>query len=110
MTTKNQKLYSSEDIQLMREQLNELPDVTQERLKKKDVLESLKSDINTLINAKGYTINEVLDHLKNFGVADVTLKDLKAITEGKKPRQRRAGAAISVNKTPTPTPDNSVNS
>lgn len=110
MTTKNQKLYSSDDIELMREQLSELPDVTQDRLKKKDVLESLKSDINALINSKGYTINEVLEHLKKFGIANVTLKDLKEITEGRKPRQRRAGAAISMNKTPTSPADNTVNS
>ncbi|HHD7482043.1 TPA: MobC [Klebsiella oxytoca] len=110
MTSRSQKLYSSDDIDQMREQLSELPDVTQQRLKKNDVLEALKSDINALMNSKGYTINEVLDHLKKFGFSDVTLKDLKEITEGKKSRQRRAGSAIPVNKTPESATNNSTNS
>jgi len=99
MVAKNSKLYSVTDIESIRDQLSELPDVTQERLQKVDVLDSLKMDIETLINKKGYTLKEILEHLKNFGFQDVTLKDLKEITEGKKTRQRKRGSSSTVVKT-----------
>ncbi|HGP7833049.1 TPA: MobC, partial [Klebsiella pneumoniae] len=88
MVAKKSNLYSATDIESIRGQLAKLPDVTQERLQKRDVLDSLKSDIETLIRNKGYTLSEILEHLKNFGFHDVTLKDLKEITEGKRTRQR----------------------
>ena len=87
MVAKKSNLYSATDIESIRGQLAKLPDVTQERLQKRDVLDSLKSDIETLIRNKGYTLSEILEHLKNFGFHDVTLKDLKEITEGKRTRQ-----------------------
>lgn len=93
MSQKNAKQYSQDDITQFRSQLESLPDVTNERLQKKDVLLSLKDDINTLISSKGYTLNEVHDHLKKFGFEDVTLKDLKEISLGKKPRRSRAGTS-----------------
>lgn len=67
MVAKKSNLYSATDIESIRGQLAKLPDVTQERLQKRDVLDSLKSDIETLIRNKGYTLSEILEHLKNFG-------------------------------------------
>lgn len=96
MNQKKTKLYSQNDIDSMRGKLAELPDVTSERLQKKDVLESLREDIQALFNSKGYTLNEIQEHLKNFGFSDLTLKDLKEITAGKKPRQRKRPAVVSV--------------
>ncbi|EOF9310623.1 MobC [Klebsiella quasipneumoniae] len=100
MVAKKSKLYSTTDIESIRGQLAELPDVTQERLQKRDVLDSLKSDIETLIKNKGYTLSEILEHLKNFGFHDVTLKDLKEITEGKRTRQRKRVSSSTDDKTP----------
>lgn len=100
MVAKKSKLYSATDIESIRGQLAELPDVTQERLQKRDVLDSLKSDIETLIRKKGYTLSEILEHLKNFGFHDVTLKDLKEITEGKRTRQRKRASSSTEDKTP----------
>ncbi len=99
MVAKKSKLYSTTDIESIRGQLAELPDVTQERLQKRDVLDSLKSDIETLIKT-GYTLSEILEHLKNFGFHDVTLKDLKEITEGKRTRQRKRVSSSTDDKTP----------
>lgn len=95
MTLSKAKQYSQTDIESMRSKLAELPDVTQERLQKRDVLDSLRDDINALMTSKGYTLNEVHEHLKNFGFLDVTLRDLKEITAGKKKRQEKRGAAKS---------------
>lgn len=92
MTLSKAKQYSQTDIESMRSKLAELPDVTQERLQKRDVLDSLRDDINSLMTSKGYTLNEVHEHLKNFGFLDVTLRDLKEITAGKKKRQEKRGA------------------
>lgn len=100
MVAKKSKLYSATDIESIRGQLAELPDVTQERLQKRDVLDSLKSDIETLIRNKGYTLSEILEYLKNFGFHDVTLKDLKEITEGKRTRQRKRASSSTEDKTP----------
>lgn len=95
MTASKAKQYSQTEIDKMRSQLSELPDVTSERLQKKDVLESLRNDINALMTVKGYTLNEVHTHLKNFGFSDVTLRDLKEITADKKKRQDKRGAGKS---------------
>lgn len=95
MTLSKAKQYSQNDIESMRSKLSDLPDVTQERLQKKDVLDSLRDDINALMTRKGYTLNEVHEHLKNFGFVDVTVRDLKEITAGKKKRQEKRGAAKS---------------
>ncbi len=76
MVAKKSKLYSTTDIESIRGQLAELPDVTQERLQKR------------------------VEHLKNFGFHDVTLKDLKEITEGKRTRQRKRVSSSTDDKTP----------
>jgi hypothetical protein len=103
MTLSKAKQYSQTDIESMRSKLSELPDVTQERLQKKDVLDSLRDDINSLMTSKGYTLNEVHEHLKNFGFVDVTLRDLKEITAGKKKRQDKRGAVKPVGDSNTAT-------
>ncbi|WP_168403389.1 MobC [Erwinia amylovora] len=101
MAPSKAKQYCQTDIESMRSKLSDLPDVTQERLQKKDVLDSLRDDINALMTSKGYTINEVHDHLKNFGFVDVTLRDLKEITAGKKKRQDKRGALKSAGESKT---------
>lgn len=93
MRKKKPNQYSQADVDAMRNQLAGLPDVTSERLQKKHVLDSLKFDINTLINEKGYTVNEVHEHLTKFGLTDVTLKDIKDLSAGRSPRKRRTTPA-----------------
>lgn len=95
MSQKNAKQYSLDDIASFRSGLEALPDVTSERLHKKDVLESLKDSIQTMTSEKGYTLSEVHEHLKKFGFEDVTLKDLKELSAGKKPRRQRSAAGKS---------------
>lgn len=90
MSQKKPNQYSQADIDTMRSKLAGLPDVTSERLQKKHVLDSLKSDINSLMNDKGYTLNEVHEHLVKFGLSDVTLKDIKDLSAGRSPRKGRS--------------------
>lgn len=90
MSQKKPNQYSQADIDTMRSKLAELPDVTSERLQKKHVLDSLKSDINALMVDKGYTLNEVHEYLMKFGLSDVTLKDIKDLSTGRSSRKGRA--------------------
>jgi len=96
MSQKGQKTYNSNDVEKVKSVLAQLPDVTHERQRKQDVLESLKNDIILLTTEKGYTIEEVLEKLKTAGMDDVTLKDLKTLKDGKKPQKRRASPRVRV--------------
>jgi len=89
MAKTKQKTYTEEDISLLSSALNELPDVTAQRLQKKNVLDALKGQIKELIAAKGYTVDEVVSILKNQGMDDITLKDIKDITASRSPSSRR---------------------
>lgn len=89
MAKTKQKNYTEEDISLLSSALNELPDVTAQRLHKKNVLDALKGQIKELVTAKGYTVDEVVSILKNQGMDDITLKDIKDITASRSPSSRR---------------------
>ncbi|ROC77491.1 molybdopterin-guanine dinucleotide biosynthesis protein MobC [Enterobacter hormaechei] len=90
MSQKSAKTYNSSDVAKVKNVLAQLPDVTHERQRKQDVLASLKDDILLLTTEKGYTLDEVLDKLHAAGMEDVTIRDLKTLSEGKKPKRQRA--------------------
>lgn len=83
MPAKKKAFYSSEDIGKFKSILDDLPDVTSERLEKKHVLDELKSDIKKLKDSKGYEDKEILKFLNDAGFSDVTLRDIKDITAGR---------------------------
>lgn len=89
MSQKGAKTYNSEDVAKVKNALAQLPDVTHERQRKQDVLASLKDDILLLTTEKGYTLDEVLEKLHAAGMDDVTIRDLKTLSEGKKPKRQR---------------------
>ncbi|HFQ7030008.1 TPA: MobC [Yersinia enterocolitica] len=93
MSQKKQKIYKESDINSIKNSLSSLPDVTRERLQKSHVLDSIKSDIIDLLSNKGYTIGEVHQHLLSVGMEDITLKDLKDLSVGKKPKKRATSSA-----------------
>lgn len=94
MSQKSAKTYNSSDVAKVKNVLAQLPDVTHERQRKQDVLASLKDDILLLTTEKGYTLEEVLDKLHAAGMEDVNIRDLKSLSEGKKPKRQRASSRI----------------
>ncbi|EEM5237212.1 MobC [Salmonella enterica subsp. enterica serovar Enteritidis] len=88
MPAKKKAFYSSEDIGKFKSILDDLPDVTSERLEKKHVLDELKSDIKKLKDSKGYEDKEILKFLNDAGFSDVTLRDIKDITAGRVRKKR----------------------
>lgn len=89
MAKSKQKIYTEEDISLLSAALNELPDVTAQRLAKSNVLDALKEQIKQLIDSKGYTIEEVVNILKTKGMDDITMKDIKDISASRLPSSRK---------------------
>lgn len=90
MSQKGAKTYNSNDVAKVKNVLAQLPDVTHERQRKQDVLASLKDDILLLTTEKGYTLDEVLEKLHAAGMEDVNIRDLKTLSEGKRPKRQRA--------------------
>ncbi|EJH6882189.1 MobC [Salmonella enterica] len=88
MPAKKKAFYNSEDIGKFKSILDDLPDVTSERLEKKHVLDELKSDIKKLKDSKGYEDKEILKFLNDAGFSDVTLRDIKDITAGRVGKKR----------------------
>ncbi|MEB4492311.1 MobC [Klebsiella pneumoniae] len=88
MPAKKKAFYNSEDIGKFKSILDDLPDVTSERLEKKHVLDELKFDIRKLKDSKGYEDKEILKFLNDAGFSDVTLRDIKDITAGKIGKKR----------------------
>ncbi|HAU5716349.1 MobC [Serratia marcescens] len=89
---KKKAFYSSEDIGKFKSILDDLPDVTSERLEKKHVLDELKSDIKKLKDSKGYEDKEILKFLNDAGFSDVTLRDIKDITAGRVGKKRTSNS------------------
>nr|WP_227648722.1 MobC [Klebsiella pneumoniae]AKA86768.1 mobC [Klebsiella pneumoniae] len=92
MPAKKKAFYSSEDIGKFKSILDDLPDVTSERLEKKHVLDELKSDIKKLKDSKGYEDKEILKFLNDAGFSDVTLRDIKDITAGRVRKKRTSNS------------------
>ncbi len=93
MPAKKKAFYSSEDIGKFKSILDDLPDVTSERLEKKHVLDELKSDIKKLKDSKGYEDKEILKFLNDAGFSDVTLRDIKDITAGRVGKKKEPATA-----------------
>ncbi|EBY5753450.1 MobC [Salmonella enterica subsp. enterica serovar Give] len=97
MPAKKKAFYSSEDIGKFKSILDDLPDVTSERLEKKHVLDELKSDIRKLKDSKGYEDKEILKFLNDAGFTDVTLRDIKDITAGRVGKKRTSSNRKAIN-------------
>lgn len=85
MAVKNQ--YSSEQLELAKVQLDELPDLSKERLTGKEVLEGLKDKIIVLATQKGYTAKDIKSALEacEITVSERAIQDIiKSMTATKK--------------------------
>ncbi|WP_446471499.1 MobC [Xenorhabdus stockiae] len=88
MNDKN-NFYSLDRLNDIENSLNQLPDLSKQRLIKSEALNILKDSIKKLKEEKGYTVSEILEKLKELGMNELTQKDIKSILEVKK-RNRKS--------------------
>ncbi|PHM68009.1 MobC [Xenorhabdus sp. KJ12.1] len=88
MNDKN-NFYSLDRLNDIENSLNQLPDLSKQRLIKSEALNILKDSIKKLKEEKGYTVSEILEKLKELGMNELTQKDIKSILEVKK-RSRKS--------------------
>lgn len=86
----DKKWFTSEDVELAKTALDELPDLTEKRLTKSDVLEKLKDQIILLSGQKGYSIDDIRSALEGVGI-QASVKSIREIVNShKKPNTASA--------------------
>ncbi|MBY6260095.1 molybdopterin-guanine dinucleotide biosynthesis protein MobC [Phytobacter diazotrophicus] len=80
------KWFTSEDVELAKTALAELPDLTEKRLTKSDVLEKLKDQIIILSGRKGYSIEDIRSALQSVGI-QTSVKAIREILNNQKKSQ-----------------------
>jgi len=70
-----QKTFSQKELEVARQKLAELPDMSQEKMSSSDVLKALKDQIVELSTKKGYTASEIRQALADVGIT-VTVKEI----------------------------------
>ena len=85
------KWFSENDVSTARERLCALPDLTQERLTRAEVLGQLRDEIRTLHKKKGYTLSELRQQLESVGIT-ASEKMLRDILGSSRPVRRRTTA------------------
>lgn len=73
----DKKWFTTEDVELAKSALDDLPDLTEKRLTKSDVLEKLKDQIILLSGQKGYSVDDIRSALESVGIQT----SVKAIRE-----------------------------
>lgn len=84
MAKRKSKFYTESDVESLTNIMQELPDLTPTRLLKNDVLAKVSKVILSLSKDKGYSVNEIHEVITSSGFTDVTLADIKSITERKR--------------------------
>ncbi|MFP2241263.1 molybdopterin-guanine dinucleotide biosynthesis protein MobC [Pseudescherichia vulneris] len=82
------KWYSTEDVELAKSSLADLPDLTPTRLTKTDVLEQLKDKIIELANSKGYSVEDIRSALDSAGIPTSVKAIREILSSGKKATTR----------------------
>lgn len=55
----DKKWFTKDDVEMAKLALNDLPDLTEQRMTKSDVLDQLKEQIITLSSSKGYSVEDL---------------------------------------------------
>lgn len=93
-----QKWFTKEEVELAKLALSELPDLTEKRLTKNDVLDSLREQIIELAEKKGYSADDIKSSLDAAGIV-TSVKSIREIMSSRKTGQRKSQK---VRKLPTP--------
>ncbi|WP_261667079.1 hypothetical protein [Erwinia mallotivora] len=92
MAKRKPKFYTESDVESLTNIMQELPDLTPTRLLKNDVLAKVSKVILSLSKDKGYSVNEIHEVITSSGFTDVTLADIKSITERKRTVSNKSGS------------------
>lgn len=92
MAKRKPKFYTESDVESLTNIMQELPDLTPTRLLKHDVLAKVSKVILSLSKDKGYSVNEIHEVITSSGFTDVTLADIKSITERKRTVSNKSGS------------------
>ncbi|HEY4436109.1 MAG TPA: molybdopterin-guanine dinucleotide biosynthesis protein MobC [Lelliottia sp.] len=85
----DKKWFTAEDVEVAKMTLDELPDLTDKRLTKSDVLDKLKDQIIVLSGQKGYSVDDIRSALENVGIQT----SVKAIREILSTQKKSASGA-----------------
>lgn len=89
--------FTREDVELAKQALSELPDLTAQRLTKANVLDELKTQIVELSCKKGYSADDIKSALE---MADIhaSIKSIRdIISSNKKPRRASNNSRAATN-------------
>ncbi|KPW63207.1 hypothetical protein ALO80_200134 [Pseudomonas caricapapayae] len=78
-----QKTFTQNDLEVARQKLNALPDLSLDKMSQAEVLQSLKEQIVDLCTTKGYTASEVKQVLADVGLS-VSIKEITELTTTRK--------------------------
>jgi len=90
----DKKWFTTEDIEVAKMALDELPDLKEKRLTKSDVLEKLKEQIITLSTSKGYSVEDIRSALETAGVKTSTKAIREILSTRKKPTAGAGGSRV----------------
>lgn len=76
-----QKTYTQDELELARQKLSELPDLSRNKIGQAEALEQLKDQIIVLSSQKGYSVQEIRESLDSVGVKTTAkaISDLLAV-------------------------------
>jgi len=79
----DKKWFTADDVELAKTALDELPDLTEKRLTKSDVLDKLKDQIVLLSGSKGYSVEDIRSALEGVGI-QTSVKAIREILSSQK--------------------------
>lgn len=87
-----QKTYTQDELELARQKLSELPDLSRNKIGQTEALEQLKEQIVLLSNQKGYSVTEIREALKSVGITVTVnaINDLLAVRKRTTTKKRSA--------------------
>lgn len=86
----DKKWFTTEEVELAKITLDELPDLTEKRLTKSDVLDKLKDQIVLLSESKGYSVDDIRSALESVGI-QTSVKAIREILSSRKKLAAGAG-------------------
>lgn len=86
----DKKWFTSEDVEVAKLALDDLPDLTEKRLTKSDVLDKLKDQIVLLSGQKGYSVEDIRSALETVGI-QTSVKAIREILNAQKNASKSTG-------------------
>ncbi|MFT0701243.1 molybdopterin-guanine dinucleotide biosynthesis protein MobC [Citrobacter meridianamericanus] len=102
----DKKWFTTEDVEMAKMTLDSLPDLTEKRLTKSDVLNKLQDQIILLSGHKGYSVDDIRSALEGVGI-QTSVKAIREILSKQKKTTKGVGSSRNrTNKNSNQTPVN----